>query len=266
MKRILFASLAIVAMASGSAVAADLPAPVQQPAYFKAPPPPPPTWTGCYVNGGGGYGMWSQDHSTTLAATGASITPTTTAGGNGWFGVVGGGCDYQFNAFHTWDVVIGAFGDYDFMNIKGSLAGPFSTAFSGNENERSAWSAGARAGLLVTPTLLTYVNGGYTQTSFDQVNFANAAGVGALSLSSNTYNGWFLGGGTEYAVTWLPIPGLFWRNEYRYSSYSNANVGIVATATGAPTAFNLQADKAVQTIATELVWRFNWSAPLAARY
>ena len=161
-------------------------------------------------------------------------------GGNGWFGVGGGGCDYQFKHSDTWDVVIGAFGDYDFMNIKGSLAGPFSTAFSGNENERSAWSAGARAGLLVTPTLLTYVNGGYTQTSFDQVNFANAAGVGAFSLSSNTYNGWFLGGGTEYAVTWLPIPGLFWRNEYRYSSYSNANVGIVATATSAPTAFNLR--------------------------
>jgi len=255
MKRILVASLAVVGVASGAAFAADLPAPAQQPAYYKAPPPPPPTWTGCYINGGGGYGMWSQDHSTIVAATGASIAPSTTAGGNGWFGVVGGGCDYQFRALNTWDVVIGAFGDYDFMNIKGSLGGPFSTAFAGNENERSAWSAGARAGLLVTPTLLTYVNGGYTQTQFDQVNF------GALSLAANTYDGWFLGGGTEYAVTWLPLPGLFWRNEYRYSSYSYANVGII----GAP-AFDVRADKQVQTIATELVWRFNWTAPLAARY
>ena len=32
--------------------------------------------------------------------------------------------------------------------------------------------------------------------------------------------GWFLGGGTEYALNmdWIPIHGLFWRTEYRYAS------------------------------------------------
>jgi hypothetical protein len=37
-----------------AASAADLGLPIKS-----APPPPPPgpNWTGCYVNGGGGYGM-----------------------------------------------------------------------------------------------------------------------------------------------------------------------------------------------------------------
>ena len=34
-------------------------------AYTKAPPPPVAvvaSWTGCYVGGGGGYGMWNQEN------------------------------------------------------------------------------------------------------------------------------------------------------------------------------------------------------------
>ncbi len=263
MKRLFIASLATIALAAGPAFAADLPVP------YKAPlmPAPAPSWTGCYVNGGGGYGMWNQDHYNEDATTLVRYTdsPTVTTGGEGWFGEVGGGCDYQFQAFNNWNVVIGAFGDYDFMNINGSLSGPFSTAFSGNENQSSAWFAGARAGVLVTPSLLTYISGGYTETNFDQTDFTTARGIGFLSLASNTYNGWFIGGGTEYALTFLPIPGLFWRNEYRYSSYQGADVPVIVTTSGAPTATDVHADKFVQTISTELVWRFNWPAPLAVR-
>jgi len=48
---------ALLLAAIGSAGAADLP--------MKAPPmapPPAPTWTGCYISGGIGYGMWNQDN------------------------------------------------------------------------------------------------------------------------------------------------------------------------------------------------------------
>jgi len=94
--RALFIGLvSALALGAGAALAADLPLAV------KATPAPPPSavnWTGCYVNGGGGYGMWNQDsyiEGTTPVIIPGS--PNATAGGRGWFGVAGGGCDYQFN-------------------------------------------------------------------------------------------------------------------------------------------------------------------------
>ena len=46
------------------------------------------------------------------------MTDTFSTGGKGWFGTVQGGCDYQFKT-GSWAIVVGAFGDYDFADIKG---------------------------------------------------------------------------------------------------------------------------------------------------
>jgi hypothetical protein len=72
-------------------------------------------------------------------------------------------------------------------------------------------------------------------------------------------NGWFVGGGTEYALNWgwLPIKGLFWRNEYRYSTYNNKVLG-VSTAAGAPSGFSVNQHYYEQAVLSSLVWRFNW--------
>jgi outer membrane immunogenic protein len=53
MKKLLTATVLVIGTVY-SAYAADL-----RPAYRPPPPapPPPPTFTGCYVNGGGGYGL-----------------------------------------------------------------------------------------------------------------------------------------------------------------------------------------------------------------
>jgi hypothetical protein len=63
---------------------------------------------------------------------------------------------------------------------------------------REIWAAGlgARLGFLVTPQILTYVNGGYTPTRYDNVNFPGTT----VSLPGQTFNGGFNGGGTEVAV------------------------------------------------------------------
>ena len=71
------------------------------------------------------------------------------------------------------------------------------------------WAAGARIGYLAPPDVLSYVNGGYTGTYFDQVNYFNTAlarlpALRAASTDSLTM-GWFLGGGVENALnSWLP--------------------------------------------------------------
>jgi outer membrane immunogenic protein len=57
MKKVLFGSVAVVALiAANAASAADM-------AIKAAPrgPAPVATWTGCYVNGGAGYGLFRQE-------------------------------------------------------------------------------------------------------------------------------------------------------------------------------------------------------------
>src|SRR6516225_2533041 len=115
MKKLLLAAVALVALAAGPAAAADLGR--KAPAYIPPPAPPPPSFTGCYVNGGAGYGLWNIDHFGEVI--GFTDTSTVTSGGRGWLGTVGGGCDYQFGPgsgfWSNW--VVGAFADYDFMDL-----------------------------------------------------------------------------------------------------------------------------------------------------
>jgi outer membrane immunogenic protein len=246
----------LIAAPLSVAGAADMNMPLKAP---YAPPPPAYTWTGCYINGGGGYAWWNQDNYAQNTATGAA-TVTGTDGGRGWMGVFGGGCDYQFSLGSLGNWVIGAFGDYDIMDVEGTNQPP-GRDLVGGEKESNAWFVGGRLGYLVTPSLMTYFDGGYTQTQFNQVNFTNIFNAPTFGqLPAHTYSGWFLGGGTEYALNfnWLPIHGLFWRNEYRYASYDSAIVPIVNTGTGA-VAFNEVSKPYVETITTSLVWRFNWT-------
>jgi outer membrane immunogenic protein len=140
------------------------------------------------------------------------------------------------------------------------IAGSPETA---NVKETGAWYFGGRIGYLVTPSLLTYFDGGYTQTRFTQTaEFLTATGApSGFSWPNFTADGWFLGGGEEYALNfdWLPIQGLFWRNEYRFAEYQNRNIAEFATATGVPDG-NIEHTKPyVQTITSSLVWRFNWT-------
>jgi outer membrane immunogenic protein len=250
--------------ALGSAMAADmraapiLKAPMMAPVY---------SWTGCYIDAGVGYGMWNQDHSTTTNFTlGGVPTPNittaeNTGGGRGWLGRVGAGCDYQVAS--SW--VIGVFGDYDFMSLKGSMSPLLinGSALLADEKESAAWAVGARIGYLITPTILTYVNGGWTETRFDQMNIFNSLGASSTTgFPEHTYKGWFIGSGFEYNFTWLPIQGLFLRTEYRYSTYQKDDIAEVDFATGGSTGnfgFGnvLHASKQVQTVTTSLVWRFN---------
>lgn len=266
MKKTFIASVVLGALAAGNAMAADMP--------LKAPmlkaPPPAFSWTGCYIDGGIGYGMWNQDHDITSAPRGATVPNTfnstdVTNGGRGWLGRFGAGCDYQVSS--SW--VIGVFGDYDWANLKGSLSTQLVNAAGdptqADEKESSAWAVGGRIGYVIAPMVLGYVNGGWTQAHFDQMNVVSALGnPNGNAFPSHNYQGWFLGSGFEYQFTWLPINGLFIRSEYRYSTFKRDDLTEFVIATGAPAGnagFGnvLHAQKQVQTITTSLVWRFNWS-------
>jgi outer membrane immunogenic protein len=267
MKKLVLALSAIAAF-TGSAIAADLPART----YSKAPAmvAAVPSWTGCYVGGGGGFGVWNQENTgfsdrAALAGLGPRVqtTDTSTAGGRGYFGTVQGGCDYQFAGMGQ-QFVIGAQADYDFSSLKGHLNLPVSTLF-GDEKQSSSWAAGGRIGWLAFPTLLTYFSAGYTQAHFDGVNFhANLAPAPIVFMNSRTYNGWYLGAGDEYALSFLP--GLFWKTEYRFSEFDTRTNPFFFTGTNTLTTDSMDSKKWVQSVRSELVYRFNWGGPVVARY
>ena len=211
---------------------------------FIRPASGPSHWTGLYLAGGGGYGIW---HSGTSSRSlmGAPIAGDTQSG-RGWFGTVNGGYDYQL----TSRIVAGVFGDFDFAGIRGTFQDQSTPApgLSGTMNERNAWYAGARGGWLITPTILSYYNVGYTQANFGGVNFG-----GVTTLGSQTYNGWFVGTGLETA---LPFLGNNWfaRIEYRYASYRNVNMPALLASGAVADIISFQ--PRIETLRTELVYRF----------
>jgi outer membrane immunogenic protein len=259
MNKLLIATAAVALATVGTAGAADLPT--------KAPPmvaaAPVASWTGCYVSGGVGYGLWNQDEYG--SATGVT-SGTYTVGGRGWLGRVGVGCDYQAGS----QFVIGAFGDYDFMNLHSTVLstnGPAGGTFGANEKESGSWAAGGRIGYLPYPNLLTFVSAGWTEMRFserDYFNLFTGASTGT-ALPQHDYHGWFIGGGTEYQLPWWQ--GLTWKTEYRFSQSQTDNLATYVIATGAPVGSIFSDQKFVQTVTTSLVWRFNfWGGPVVARY
>ena len=78
---------------------------------------------------------------------------------------------------------------------------------------------------------LTYVSAGYTEATFGDVNyslsiFPNIGTSTGLQLPERAYRGWFVGGGVEYALGWLP--GLFWKTEYRFADYRARTDNVIA--------------------------------------
>jgi outer membrane immunogenic protein len=269
---------ALIAASLSAASAADMPS-YKGPALMPPPPPPPAySWTGCYVDAGFGYGFWNQDHTTTGTPPGLSpvTTVTTTDGGRGWLGQFGAGCDYQTPLFNN-RVVVGVFGDYDFMSLTGSNTPELNNIANGilqgpvtfNTKETDAGYVGGRIGYLVSPTLMTYADGGWTATRFTnspEIRTVTGAPSG-FGWPSYTPGGWFLGGGAEYALSGIvPINGLFWRSEYRFASYSKTDDAEFLVATGAPNGNVEHITPYVQTVTSGLVWRFNFGGPIATRY
>ncbi len=277
MKKIALAIAAVAAFAA-PALAADMAA---RP-YAKAAPMPVQavaSWTGLWISGGFGYGLAQYQHSEyNIAAPFAQVSTGQDAGGKGWLGKVGIGGDYQFGG--NW--VFGVFADADWSNISGQYS--FNTSgvpgaligasnLTGRFRNDHSWAVGGRLGYVALPGLLTYFNGGYTQAHFEGSDFLNtntpaAPLLTSISLGSHTRSGYFLGGGTEYAVSQLP--GLFWKNEVRFSEFGNRTHTLVcsAPAAGCGVGSVLTQTSRVyeQKATTELVYRFNWGGPVVAKY
>jgi outer membrane immunogenic protein len=266
MKKLL-AALALTVAVTGSATAADL-AP-----YTKAPAPMAPVynWTGFYIFGGAGGGVWSANGGVDVTGGPCLVCTNTRTGGDGWFGTVGAGYDWQTGP--SW--VVGIFGDGTFGSLKGNIGDSTFTApgslipgIVGTTKMETAWAAGARVGYLVAPNVLSYVNGGYTGTYWTGSTLlgSNTGTPSGLHTDSFNTQGWFVGGGVENSLNFFGIsaPGWFMKTEYRVAWLDRKNLQERVDFTNAPTGFDITFKPIVQTISTSLVYRFNWGgAPIS---
>ena len=257
MKKIALA-LAAVAAFTGSAFAADM-----APRYAKAPPAPMApiyNWTGFYIFGGGGGGLWTADSNVQTSAPfapGVALTRDQRMGGDGWFGTVGGGYDVQFGG--KW--VGGIFGDAQFGSLKGSLSDPFAGT-EGRVKLETSWAAGVRLGYLVAPNVLSYVNAGYSGSDWSgttQSTIFLPGGPAVSTTSSFERNGWFIGGGVEnnLDIFGIAAPGWFMKTEYRSAFYDRVTLPTTFIG-GGLTGTAITFEPWVQTVSTSLVYRFNW--------
>jgi outer membrane immunogenic protein len=257
MKKLVLAVTALAAL-GGTALAADLPAR----AYTKAPVfEPTPSWTGFYVFGGGGGGIWNADVNATTNPGGVPLTVNQRMGGDGWFGTVGAGYDWQFSS--SW--VAGILADGQFGSLSGSINDNLVGA-TGQEKLRDAWAVGARLGYLVAPLVYSYVNAGFTQSSWSSASLGSTTG-GPAFINTPSFNrsGWFVGGGVENNLNIFGItaPGLFMKTEYRASYFGRAT--LPETVGGASDGESITFKPVTQTISTSLVYRFNWTGPVVAK-
>jgi outer membrane immunogenic protein len=260
MKKLIIALTAVAAF-TGSASAADLAA---RP-YTKAPMMAPVyNWTGFYIFGGAGGGLWDADSNVqTTTAPITALTRDQRVGGDGWFGTVGAGYDWQFSS--SW--VAGIFADGQFGSLRGSISDP-TIGFEGREKLKTSYAAGARIGYLVAPSVLSYVNAGYSGSQWSGASLTSLfAGVpGVVTTPSFHRDGWFVGGGVEnnLDIFGISAPGWFMKTEYRAAYYNR--ITLPETFAGAPLGTAVTFKPLVQTISTSLVYRFNWGGPLVAKY
>jgi outer membrane immunogenic protein len=262
MKKLLLALSAVAAM-TASASAADM---AGRP-YMKAPAPAAAlSWTGFYLFGGAGGGLWAADTTTQATATGACILCVNQRqGGSGWYGTVGAGYDFQVNP--TW--VVGVFGDGQFGSIKGTIQDQ-TFPLAGEEKLRTSWAGGVRIGYLVAPNVLSYVNGGYSGSNWSGTSLVSTFNGAATGLHTNGFDrqGFFVGGGVENNLNIFGItaPGWFMKTEYRSAFYDRKTISELNGA-NAPVGFDITFKPWVQTISTSIVYRFNWNgAPVSSKY
>ena len=179
---------------TGAAQAADL----SGPAPVEAPPAPAFRWTGFYVGGHAGY-AWSD----------FSAEPTDAYGveqPNGFFGGGQAGFNYQFDN----RLVLGIEADASFGDQNTGYTARFSDddvemRFGHQFEIQSFGTVRGRAGYAFD-RLLPYVTGGlgWARAELDFSNVVTMGGAPVISNSASdkqTFTGWTVGAGLEYAIT-----------------------------------------------------------------
>jgi outer membrane immunogenic protein len=264
MKRALSLGIAALALAAVSfpAAAADLgarpigKAPVMAPVALY-------NWSGFYVGGHIG-GLWGDKDWTDLTGV------PTADGGHDVSGFLAGG-QIGFN-WQTGNWVFGVEADASWTNAEGDhLSGPAAvlTCFPGAVvpggttcRTEMNWlgTVTGRVGYAFN-NVLVYAKGGFAFANEDYLMFDTATGGGLLfaSTGDETRTGWTVGAGIEYGFT----PNWSLKLEYNYMDFGGETVNLVDPVIGT---FTKDIDQQIHVVKGGFNYRFNWGAPVVARY
>lgn len=128
--------------------------------------------------------------------------------------------------------LIGAFADYDFYpdGDEHFSDGSKHKSLTGDIQRDGTWTVGGRLGYLVTPRVLLYGLGGYSQMNlngdvtaeFDGPKFGPHLPT-SVTLHANDLQGWTVGGGIESKLDRID-KRLSLKVEYRYSQFDGESV------------------------------------------
>jgi outer membrane immunogenic protein len=256
MKKLLMATVGLVALGASAASAADLAA---RP-YTKAPALPPApiyTWTGFYlgVQGGGGWGR--SDEVYFNAPNTAAFVGTQNYDTSGGF--VGGvaGYNWQSGAF-----VVGIEGDYHWADINGRSTvinvGPPNLGDTYFTKLRGFGDIKGRVGYAAGP-VLWFVSGGAAVGDIQhRYDAALNGGAGNTFVQNDTRWGWTVGAGAEYmfAQNWSA------KVEYNYIDLGKSTINYAAP----PTTIRSEWTDTFHTIKAGVNYHFNWGTPVVAKY
>lgn len=261
MKKAILGLVAIGALVTAPAMAADLRMPVKAP---PAPLPPVATWTGCYIGGNVG-GAWTRQEQARVDIVGPVVAPVVAGPAPADYGtetdtsIAGGGqigCDYEFA--QGW--VIGVQGMFDWTDLHGSHALPAFPTFTMNDNTDNFETATARLGYAFAGSALAYVKGGAAWVHNHDVLTQPG---GALSEQASwTATGWTVGGGVEWRF--MPNWSLF--AEYDYMDFGTQTVLFSAPPGLTSAGEHIAIKQNVQAALVGVNYRFNFGGPLATRY
>jgi outer membrane immunogenic protein len=240
MKKFLLGTVALVALGTASAVAADLPART----YTKAPvyaPAPVFNWTGIYVGAhiGAAFGGDNSFATNIPGLVGSNRDAAFLGGGQI-------GADYQFAP--NW--VVGVEGQ-----ISGLSNSDRNFAVGGDVlRDRSNWLASVtgRLGYTWGPGMI-YAKGGVAFRD-DKSLEATAGFLPAVTDRKET--GYTVGGGFEYMFA----PAWSAKVEYQYYNFDTTNV-VTNAGLGA-----LSYKDDLHTVKVGVNYHFNWASPVVAKY
>jgi outer membrane immunogenic protein len=262
---------------TGAAGAADLA--VRAPVY--APPIPVYSWTGFYLGVGGGTGWGTKEYDWNITSTVNSVlaqfndgTLPVALNSQGSHGINGGffggqlGYDYQAG----W-LVFGVQADAHWADIEGKGNCFALGLINCNAKVESFGSVTGRLGGAIDH-LLVYAKGGWAwENGKSDINVLGLGGLGVGPFSANLASnvddnrtGWTWGAGAEYAFSpsWTAFV------EYNYYDFGSEtqNYAFSVSAPGGTLVIPIptELDEKFHTVKAGINYKFNWGAPVVARY
>jgi outer membrane immunogenic protein len=258
MKKALLAGAALAALTIGAlpAAAADL---ATRPVY-KAPVAVPVAynWSGFYIGGHVGYGWGEKDWDQTFTTPGfgAAFPNRSTSNVDGFLGGGQVGINWQSGMW-----VFGLEGDFSWTDADGCGRQSISPGFNNCTSVNWYATATGRLGVAFDRSLL-YVKGGAAFVDEDHFVANTVFPTGGATSTSNTRTGWTVGGGLEYAL---------WDNwsakiEYNFMDFGTDNRAFTYTGINAGLTERYDIDQQVHVVKFGVNYRFNWGAPIVAKY